>query len=64
MKKTPLEILEGFIDLTAMLDSGGKRWPRPGQVITDLMRAEQREVLKNLKSEDISNLRPDSIWLS
>ncbi|MHA1839904.1 MAG: hypothetical protein ACTSYO_08140 [Candidatus Ranarchaeia archaeon] len=60
-KQTPIEILQNSIDGALFLDSK-RRWPRPGQYITDVMRPELREILKKLKSDDIANLRPDSIW--
>lgn len=38
---------------------GGRK--KPGEVVFDLPQ-EMREVLKNLKSDDIKNIRPDYIF--
>lgn len=56
-RKKATEILES---LTLWIPDGWRKLG-PGQVILRLSK-EQRDILKNLKSDDLVSLRPDSLY--
>ncbi len=61
---TPLEALEAAIWRIHLICSGRytRKDSKPGQLIAELS-PEHRALLKELKSSDIANLRPDAIVL-
>jgi hypothetical protein len=58
--KTPREVLDGVIEFTYFFGDVTRRWPKPGQQIL-MLSEERRKILKELKSDDLVNIRPDSI---
>ena len=64
MKQKPTEVLDNAIFRGCFLDKYNCHWrgegSKPGRVVLDL-NPEMREALKELKSDDISNIRPDAI---
>lgn len=61
---TPLEALDAAIWRIHLLCSGRytRKDSKPGQLISELS-PKHRALLKDLKSSDIENLRPDAIIL-
>jgi len=58
--KTPIEVLQSAIARSIWVDKYSRfnHNRKPGEVILDMSR-EDREILKKLRSEDLSKIRPD-----
>ena len=63
IKSTPMETFESLMWGALFLDryGRGEKGKVPGAVVLEAP-AKARELLKELKSEDLSNIRPDAIF--